>query len=76
MNCSNQELHVIRIILQINDSPRKREDVPWRLLDSPGQSGVLGSALGAAKEALLSLKTRSRQAEGQHRFKRPRFCAL
>lgn len=61
MNCSNQELQVIHIILQINDpssaSPRKREDVPggpW-LLDSPGQPGVLGSVLGGAKEPLLAL---------------------
>lgn len=65
VNCSNQELHVIHIILQINDpssaSPRQREDVPSRhwLRDSPGLSVVLGSVLGAAKEALLSLKTGS-----------------
>lgn len=60
MNCSNQELHVIHIILQINDPsslphPRKREDVPSRLLDSPGQSVMLGSGLGGDREAWLAL---------------------
>lgn len=75
VNCSNQELHVIHIILQINDpssaSPRQREDVPSRHLAAGltrTVSGV-GVCAGSCQGSFAFPENRE-----QHRFKRSRFC--
>lgn len=87
MNCSNQELHVIHIILQINDpssaSPRQCQDRGWmrRSRCSPqcsaGWSVVPGSALRCARHcqgSLFHCKPAAGRLKSSTDFKRSSFC--